>query len=87
MQSILGAFEVGVKVNVRTPFSDLTSKLKFSVKTGLIILLHSLGKANSMSSSCVNHSFEFFPLRGFLRVLLTIRTAVIAHLYFELFER
>jgi hypothetical protein len=51
MQSILIAFEVGVKVNVRVPFSDLTSKSKFSVKMGLIILLHSLGRANSMSSS------------------------------------
>ena len=52
-----------------------------------IILLHSLGKANSMSSSWVNHSSEFAPLTGFRRVLLTIRTAAIAHLCLELFER
>jgi len=73
-------------MNVGTPFSDLMSKSKSSLKTGLIILLHSLGKTNSMSSSAVNHSLELIPLRGFFRVLLTIRTTVIAHLRLHLAE-
>jgi hypothetical protein len=44
-------FEAGVKMKVRTPFSDLASKSKSWLKTGLSILLYSLGKTNSISSS------------------------------------
>ena len=54
---VSGGFGTGVKVNVNTPLSDLASKSKSWLNTGLRILLYSLGKTNSISSSWLNHSF------------------------------
>lgn len=73
-------------MNVRVPFSDLASKSKSSLKTGLSILLYSLGKTNSMSSSWLNRSLDFDLLTGFLIVRLTIRTTVLVRLLFDLVD-
>ena len=82
-----GSFGAGVNVNVNTPLSVLRSKSKSSVNTGLRILLYSLGKANSISSSWLNHSFLLASETGFLTVRLTIKTTVFAHLHLQQLER
>jgi len=83
---ISGGFCTGVKVNVNTPLSDLASKSKSSLNTGLRILLYSLGKTNSISSSWLNHSFSLSSETGFLTVRLTIKTTVFAHLHLSQLE-
>ena len=83
---ISGGFGTGVKVNVNTPLSDLAAKSKSSLNTGLRILLYSLGKTNSISSSWLNHSFLLASETGFLTVRLTIKTTVFAHLHLERLE-
>ena len=82
-----GSFGAGVYVNVNTPLSVLRSKSKSSVNTGLRILLYSLGKTNSISSSWLNHSFLLASETGFLTVRLTIKITVFAHLQLERLER
>ncbi len=82
-----GSFGAGVNVKVSTPLSVLMSKSKSSVNTGLRILLYSLGNANSISSSWLNHSFLLASETGFLTVRLTIKITVFAHLHLERFER
>jgi len=76
-------FGAGVKVNVSTPLLVLRSKSKSWLNTGLRILLYSLGKTNSISSSWLNHSFLLASETGFLIVRLTIKTTVFAHLHLE----
>ena len=84
---VSGCFGAGVKVNVSTPLSVLRSKSKSWLNTGLRILLYSLGKTNSISSSWLNHSFLLASETGFLTVRLTIKTTVFAHLHLEQLER
>ena len=84
---VSSGFGAGVKVNVSTPLSVLRSKSKSWLKTGLRILLYSLGKTNSISSSWLNHSFLLASETGFLTVRLTIKTTVFAHLHLERLER
>ena len=84
---VSGCFGEGVKVNVSTPLSVLRSKSKSWLNTGLRILLYSLGKTNSISSSWLNHSFLLASETGFLTARLTIKTTVFAHLHLERPER
>jgi len=84
---VSGCFCAGLKVNVISPLSDLASKSKSWLKTGLRILLYSLGKTNSISSSWLNHSFLLASETGFLTVRLTIKTTVFAHLHLQQLER
>ena len=84
---ISGGFGAGVNVKVSTPLSVLRSKSKSWLNTGLRILLYSLGKTNSISSSWLNHSFLLASEMGFLTVRLTIKITVFAHLHLERLER